>query len=82
MSREVSAIAAPDAALILDCFTPHRRGPLPHGARRTDVQRAFPGSQITDTEVADSEPYPLARLLRFDERFYRLRRADRAQVTP
>jgi SAM-dependent methyltransferase len=82
MGRGVSAIAAPDAAVILDCFTPHRRGPLPRGARRTDVERAFPGWQITDTEVADSEPDPLARLFRFDERFYRLRRADRPQVTP
>ena len=29
---------------------------------------------MTDVEVADSEPDALARLFKFDERFYRLRR--------
>jgi hypothetical protein len=75
MGREVSAVAAPDATLILDCFAPRRRGPLPRGAGRADIERAFPGWAITDAEVADTEPDVLARLMRFDERFYRLRRA-------
>lgn len=75
MGREVSAVAAPDATLILDCFAPRRRGPLPRGASRADVERAFPEWEITDGEVADTEPDALARLFRFDERFYRLRRA-------
>ncbi len=74
MGREVSAVAAPDATLILDCFAPRHRGPLPGGASRADVERAFPGWEITDVEVADTEPDALARLMRFDERFYRLRR--------
>ena len=74
MGREVSAVAAPDATVILDCFAPRRRGPLPRGASRADVERAFPGWKITDIEVADTEPDPLARLFTFDERFYRLRR--------
>ena len=34
----------------------------------------FPGWEITDVEVADTEPDAIARLFRFDERFYRLRR--------
>ena len=74
MGREVSAIAAPDATLLLDCFAPRRRGPLPRGASRGDVQSAFPAWEITDVEIADTEPDPLARLFKFDERFYRLRR--------
>jgi SAM-dependent methyltransferase len=74
MGREVSAVAAPDATVILDCFAPRRRGPLPRGASRADVERAFPAWEITDVEVADTEPDPIARLFRFDERFYRLRR--------
>lgn len=74
MGREVSAIAAPDATLLLDCFAPRRRGPLPRGASRADVQRAFHGWRVTDVEIADTEPDALARLFRFDERFYRLRR--------
>jgi hypothetical protein len=44
MGREVSAVAAPDATVILDCFAPRRRGPLPRGASRADVERAFPES--------------------------------------
>jgi Methyltransferase domain len=76
MGNEVSAVAAPDATLILDCFAPRHRGPLPRGASRDDVERAFRGWRITDVEVADTEPDPIARLFRFDEHFYRLRRKD------
>src|SRR5204862_7857201 len=59
MGNEVSAVAAPDATVILDCFAPRRRGPLPRGASRHDVERAFPGWQLTDIEVADTEPDPI-----------------------
>jgi hypothetical protein len=38
------------------------------------VERAFPGWEITRVEIADGGPDALARLFRFDERFYRLRR--------
>ena len=78
MGREVSAIAAPDATVLLDCFTPRRRGPLPRGASRADVERAFPGWQVTDVETADTEPDGLARLFKFNEVFYRLRRVPAA----
>ena len=74
MGREVSAIATPDATVLLDCFAPHRRGPLPRGASRAAVEVAFPGWDVTDVEVANTEPDALARLFKFDERFYRLRR--------
>jgi SAM-dependent methyltransferase len=75
MGREVSAIAAEDATVILDVFAPRRRGPLPRGASQDDVETAFPNWEITDIEVADNDPDPIAKLLRFDERFYRLRRS-------
>ena len=74
MGQEVTAVAAADATLLLDCFEPRRRGPLPRGASRAEVEQAFPEWQVTDVERADSEPDALARLLKFDERFYRLRR--------
>ena len=74
MAREVSAVCADDAAVVLDCFAPRRRGPLPRGASRADVERAFRGWKITDVETADTEPDALARLFKFDERFYRLER--------
>lgn len=74
MGAGITRIAAVDATVILDCFAPRRRGPLPRGASRAEVERAFPAWEITDAEVADTEPDPIARLFRFDERFYRLRR--------
>jgi len=74
MGREVSAIAADDATVLLDVFAPRRRGPLPRGASQRDVEVAFPDWEITDIEVADTDPDPIAKLLKFDERFYRLRR--------
>ena len=74
MGREVSAVASDDATLLLDCLAPGRRGPLPRGCSRADVEEAFPGWEITDAVIADSDPDPLARALRFDEVFYRLTR--------
>ncbi len=74
MGREVSTIAAADATVLLDVFAPGRRGPLPRGASRSEVETAFSQWTVTDVEVADTEPDALARLLRFDEHFYRLRR--------
>ena len=75
MAREVGAIAADDATVILDCFEPRRRGPLPRGAAREEIEAAFEGWTVTDVEVADSDPDLISRLGKFNERFYRLRRA-------
>jgi SAM-dependent methyltransferase len=74
MARSITSAAAPDATLILDCFEPHWRGPLPRGASRGDVEAAFEGWTVTDVAVADTKPDALARLARFNERFYVLRR--------
>ena len=68
MGHDVTAIAAPDATVLLDCFAPLRRGPLPRGASRAAIEAAFPGWEVTDVEVADTEPDALARLFKFDER--------------
>jgi SAM-dependent methyltransferase len=73
MGREISGVAADDSTLLLDVFAPRRRGPLPRGASRDEVTTAFSDWEITDVEVADSDPDPIAKLFRFDERFYRLR---------
>ena len=43
-------------------------------ASRSAVEAAFPDWEITDIEVADTEPDAIARLLKFDEHFYRLHR--------
>jgi len=74
MAREVSAVASDDATVILDCFEPRRRGPLPRGASRAEVEAAFEGWTVTDVRVADTDPDLIARLGRFNERFYRLER--------
>jgi SAM-dependent methyltransferase len=74
MGQRVSELASDDATVLLDCFAPGLRGPLPRGCTRTDVEEAFIGWQVMDVVVADSAPDRLARALRFDEVFYRLRR--------
>ncbi len=74
MGREVTFIAADEATVILDCFAPRRRGPLPRGCTQADVEAAFPAWQITDAIDADTDPDPIARVFKFDEVFYRLRR--------
>jgi SAM-dependent methyltransferase len=74
MGREVSAITAREATVILDCFSPRRRGPLPRGCTRADVEEAFPDWVVDAVVDADTEPDPIARAFRFDEVFYRLRR--------
>jgi SAM-dependent methyltransferase len=74
MGREISAVAADDATVLLDVFAPGRRGPLPRGATRADIEAAFAGWKIVSSEVADTEPDSLARRLKFDEHWFRLRR--------
>ena len=74
MGREITAVAAADATVLLDVFAPGRRGPLPRGATPSDIEAAFPAWQITDVEVADTDPEPIALKLKFDEHWYRLRR--------
>ena len=72
MGREVTSVAAQGATVILDCFAPRRRGPLPRGCTQADVEAAFPAWRITDVIDADTDPDPIARVFRFDEVFYRL----------
>jgi len=74
MGREITAVAGADATVLLDVFAPGRRGPLPRGATPSDIEAAFPAWQITDVETADTDPEPIARKLKFDEHWYRLRR--------
>jgi len=74
MGREVSAIAAPDATVLLLVW-PKRRRPLIRGASRSEVEAAFPGWRVTDVEPSHFRlPRVLDLLLRPDEHWYRLRR--------
>ena len=74
MGREISAVAAPDASVLLLVW-PKRTRPLIRGASRDDVQEAFPGWRVTAVEPSYFRlPKILDLLLRPDEHWYRLRR--------
>ena len=74
MGREVSAVAAPDATVLLLVW-PKRRRPLIRGANRTEVEAAFHGWRVTDVEPSHFRlPKVLDLLLKPDEHWYRLRR--------
>src|SRR5436309_15492745 len=76
MGREVSAIAADDATVLMLGWTPKRRGPLPRGASRSEIEAAFPGWNVSDGGATGFQaPKPIELLMRPDERWYRLRRA-------
>ena len=76
MGREVSAVAAPDATVLLLVW-PRRRRPLIRGATRSEVEAAFPGWKVTDVEASHFHPPKLLELLlRPNEHWYRLRRRD------
>lgn len=75
MGREVSAIAADDATVLILGWAPKRRGPLPRGASRSELEATFPGWTVTDVGPTGFEaPKPIELLLKPDERWYRLRR--------
>jgi cyclopropane fatty-acyl-phospholipid synthase-like methyltransferase len=75
MGREVSAVAAADATVLLLVW-PKRRRPLVRGADRRDIESAFPGWAITDVEPSHFRlPKLMQLIMRPDEHWYRLRRA-------
>ena len=72
MGREVSAVAAPDATVLLLVW-PKRRRPLIRGASRSEIEAAFPGWKVTDVEPSHFRlPKILELLLKPDEHWYRL----------
>lgn len=74
VGQEVSAVTADDATLLMLAWAPGRRGPLPRGASRSDIERAFEGWNVIDEAPFDATglPGPLGRV---DPRVYRLRKA-------
>ena len=74
MGREVTAVSASDATMLLLVW-PRRIRPLIRGADRIEVEAAFPDWEITDVEPSYfSLPKVLEVMLRPDEKWYRLRR--------
>ncbi len=75
VGREVSAVAAADATVLLLVW-PKRWRPLIRGASRSEVEAGFPGWKVTNVEPSHFRPPKvLELLLRPDEHWYRLRRA-------
>ena len=73
MGREVTTIAAPGATLLLLAWIPARRGPLPRGASRDDIEAAFPEWTITHEERMDQSRLP-RYMKNGAPRFYSLQR--------
>ncbi|MEJ2509605.1 MAG: hypothetical protein P8009_09045 [Gammaproteobacteria bacterium] len=70
----LNALAAPDATALVLAFTPGRRGPLPRGMDRADIEQAYPGWCI-DEEIPQAGELPwFLRRLNADPRWYRLSR--------
>ena len=83
MGREVSAVAAPDATVLLIAWAPKRRGPLPRGVSRGEVEAAFPGWDVIDVGDSGFEaPKPVELLMKPEERWYRLRQRDEFGAPP
>jgi SAM-dependent methyltransferase len=72
-AREASAAAAPGASLLLTAFVPGRRGPLPRGASREDIEAAFVDWSVIDEERMDTYGAP-KWVQKAEPSFYRLRR--------
>jgi hypothetical protein len=72
-AREVDAIATADASVLMVVWSPGRRGPLPRGLSRGEVEQSFHGWRVTDEEPFDASvlPKPLRRVKPW---IYRLRR--------
>lgn len=80
VGREVSAVTDPNATMLMLVWSPGRRGLLPGGASRADIEAAFPEWSVIheDAYAARSElPWWLRNV---DLYFYQLRRdlQDRA----
>lgn len=74
MGREIDAVAAPDATVLLLVW-PKRRRPLIRGASRSEIEASFPGWEVTDVEPSYFQlPKLLDLIMRPSEHWYRLRR--------
>ena len=72
VGKEVSAVTLPGATLVMYATSPGRRGPLPRGTSREEVEAAYPDWTVIDEAAFDvSGGCPLKNAA---PRWYRLRR--------
>jgi len=75
MGREIDAIAGDEATVLMLAWAPRRRGPLPRGASKQEIERAFPGWTVSEVgPTGFKAPAPVEVLFKPAERWYRLRR--------
>jgi SAM-dependent methyltransferase len=74
VGQAVTAVTTADATLLMVAFPPGRRGPMPHGMSRADVEATYPSWTITDAVALDGELPVFMRMLRADPHWFRLRR--------
>lgn len=74
VGRSVTALAAPEATLLMIAFAPGRRAPLPRGLDRAEIERIYPGWTITDELAQDAELPWFLEKVGAAPRWYRLRR--------
>lgn len=72
MGREVSAVAEPEATLLMIAWSPGSRWPLPRGASAEDIERAFPAWKVIGEDAIGVSALPAA-LKNVDPRLCRLR---------
>ena len=72
--REATVAAAPGATLLMMSWKPGRRGPLPRGASRADIQAALPEWSLIDDQAMNLPSSAPGYVKRGEPRFYRLRR--------
>lgn len=73
MAAEVEALAAPGASLLLLAFQPGRRGPIPRGAGRDEIDALFPAWDLVGQDAADVTGMP-GPLRAAAPQWYRLKR--------
>jgi len=71
VGREVTSVTTEDATLLMYAFAPGRRGPLPRGIDRAEIERAYSGWTIIDEEAFDVTDAPRF-VQKAQPRFYRL----------
>lgn len=76
MGGGVTALAGPDATVLMLAFRPSGRPLLPRGAGQAEIERAFPEWKVTAVEPADTSGMP-GPLKKTAPQWFRLQRVRR-----